>query len=168
MRLALLSLTALLAACAAEVSGPAQEPSLELTGRVVDAADVLSEGYEQEMTDRLAQLETETRVQLVVATTPSLRGASIESYSLDLANGWGIGSEERDDGLLLLVAPNDRRVRIEVGRGLEASVKDEEAADIIENAIIPSFEKSDYEEGISNGVGRLIEEVSPVQLKEAA
>jgi uncharacterized protein len=168
VRLPLLSLIALLAACAAEVSGPAQEPSLELTGRVVDAANVLSEGYEQEMTDRLAQLETETRVQLVVATTPSLRGASIESYSLNLANGWGIGSEERDDGLLLLVAPNDRRVRIEVGRGLEASVKDEEAADIIENAIIPSFEKSDYEEGISNGVGRLIEEVSPVQLKEAA
>ena len=168
MRLPLLSLIALLAACAAEVSGPTREPSLELTGRVVDAANVLSEGYEQEMTDRLAQLETETRVQLVVATTPSLKGASIKSYSFDLANGWGIGSEERDDGLLLLVAPNDRRVRIEVGRGLEASVKDEEAADIIENAIIPSFEKSDYEEGISNGVGRLIEEVSPVQLKEAA
>ncbi|MEL6486322.1 MAG: TPM domain-containing protein, partial [Pseudomonadota bacterium] len=97
-----------------------------------------------------------------------LTGKDIAAYSLDLANSWGIGSEERDDGLLLLVAPNERQVRIEVGYGLEASVKDEEAAEIIANQIIPHFRESDYEGGIEAGVGALIDEVTPFELKEAA
>jgi len=120
------------------------------------------------MTATLAQLEVDTQVQLVVATTPDLSGEDIALYSLNLANAWGIGSEERDDGLLVLVAPNERRVRIEVGVGLEASVKDEEAAEIIASHMIPRFRESDYEGGIEAGVEALMDEVKPFEMKEAA
>ncbi|UAB79807.1 TPM domain-containing protein [Erythrobacter sp. SCSIO 43205] len=164
-----------LAACSASVeSAPAGDeavgasPALELTGRVVDAADILSPDYETALTDKLEELEERTLVQLVVATTPDLKGHEIEDYSFDLANAWGLGSAERKDGLLLLVAPNERKVRIEVGLGLEASVKDEEAAHIIRTAILPSFRDSDYEAGIDAGVDGLIAEVTPYELKEAA
>jgi len=163
----------LLAGCAVETGAPevevfADAPALELTGRVVDAAGIFSPDFETEMKVKLAALEDETGVQLVVATTPDLGGQTIAAYSFDLANGWGIGSAERDDGLLLLVAPNERRVRIEVGLGLEASVRDEEAAVIIREDIIPHFRDSDYESGVAAGVDSLIDEVTPYELKEAA
>ncbi|NQZ48432.1 MAG: TPM domain-containing protein, partial [Erythrobacter sp.] len=81
---------------------------------------------------------------------------------------WGLGSAERDDGLLLLVAPTERRVRIEVGYGLEASVRDEEASFIIQNEILPHFRSGEYEIGITAAVDALIREVTPYELKEAA
>lgn len=158
---------ALLSGCAADAR-EAETPALELTGRVVDAADVLSGSAEERLNTKLEALENDTGVQLVVATTPSLGGFLIDDYSLDLANDWGIGSAERNDGLLLLVAPNERKVRIEVGRGLEASVKDEEAAEIIRDDIVPSFSKEDYDSGVDAGVDALIREVTPYELKEAA
>lgn len=165
----LIGCAALLSAgCAAEAEEPATQPALELTGRVVDAADILSPAFEAEMTTTLEQLEDDTGVQLVVATTPDLKGQEIEVYSFNLAVAWGIGSSERDDGLLMLVAPNDRQIRIEVGKGLEASVKDEEAGFIIHDDIIPQFQKGDFEAGIAAGVGRLIEEVTPYEFKKAA
>ncbi|WP_298467877.1 TPM domain-containing protein [uncultured Erythrobacter sp.] len=161
----------LIVGCAAEaeeVELPPPTPALELTGRVVDAADLFDAQYEDGLTRKLGQLEQDTQVQLVVATTPDLKGQTIEQYSLDLANAWGIGSVERDDGLLLLVAPTERRVRIEVGYGLEASVKDEEAAQIIQDDILPHFRKGDFEVGVAEGVDSLIREVTPIELKEAA
>lgn len=159
----------LLAGCSA-VGGETQtdEPALELTGRVVDAAEILSPEFETALTERLARLEQETLVQLVVATTPSLQGHEIEEYSFKLANAWGIGDAERNDGLLILVAPNERRVRIEVGRGLEQAVKDEEAFLIIKDSITPHFRTGDYESGVSAGVDGLVSEVSSPELKEAA
>lgn len=166
-----LTLTALLSiGCAAEMEQDREvrEPALELTGRVVDAANILSPGFEQGLTARLAQLEEETLVQLVVATTPDLGGGAIADYSLDLSNTWGLGDAERNDGLLLLVAPNERQVRIEVGFGLEASVRDEEAAIIIRNDILPHFRKGDFERGISSGVEGLVQEVTPSAVKKAA
>ena len=156
----------LLASCAPETEEAV--PRLELTGRVVDAADILSPGFEAEMTGLLADLEDDTGVQLVVATTPDLRGQAISEYTLDLDRSWGIGSKERQDGLMMLVAPKERTLRIEVGYGLEASVKDEEAAQIIQDDVIPQFEKGDYETGIRRGIGRLIDEVTPYELDEAA
>ena len=169
MRVLLASIALFATACVGEAQ-PAEsaEPALELTGRVVDAGQILTPEFEERMTATLAQLEADTQVQLVVATTPELAGEDIAAYSLDLANNWGIGNEERDDGLLLLVAPNKRQVRIEVGYGLEASVKDEEAAEIIATQIIPHFRASDYEGGIEAGVDALIDEVTPIELKEAA
>ncbi|MEM6908274.1 MAG: TPM domain-containing protein [Pseudomonadota bacterium] len=164
----------LLGGCAAEGAEPEQsqmgkpEPALELTGRVVDAADILSPDFEEQMTAILADLEEDTRVQLVVATTPDLNGYEIETYSLNLARAWGLGDKARDDGLLLVVAPNERQLRIDVGYGLEASVEDEEAGEIIREVILPHFENGNYEAGISAGVDRLIEEVTPYDLKVAA
>lgn len=155
--------------CAAEAEEPAiGAPALELTGRVVDAADILSPAFEAELTAKLATLEEDTKVQLVVATTPDLGGRAIEDYALDLASAWEVGDAQRDDGLLVLVAPTDRKVRIEVGYGLEASVRDEDAAAIIRDTIIPSFRKGDYAKGIEAGVDGLIREVTPVPMKDAA
>ncbi len=155
--------------CAAEAEEPAVEPpALERTGRVVDAAGILSPEFEKQLTEKLLMLEQDTLVQLVVTTTPDLEGRDISEYSLDLANDWGLGSEERNDGMVILVAPNERTVRIEVGRGLEASVKDEEAAEIIRRVMIPQFENGDFEIGIDAGVDSLIVEVTPYQSKEAA
>lgn len=151
-----------------ETELPPRTPALELTGKVVDAADLFDAQYEDDLARKLGRLEQDTRVQFVVATTPDLKGQAIAVYSLELANAWGIGSIERDDGLLLLVAPNERKVRIEVGYGLEASVKDEEAAQIIADDILPHFRKGDFKAGVREGVDSLIREVTPVELKEAA
>lgn len=156
----------LLLGCAAEASP--EPPALAFTGRVVDAASVLSSETETRLTTRLAALEQETGVQLVVATTPDLGGQTIDDYALALANGWGIGDARRDDGLLLLVAPKERKVRIEVGQGLESTVRDEEAATIIRDAILPSFRLGAFDEGVEAGVAGLAREVTPVPVKEAA
>lgn len=156
--------------CAAEAEeGPADTPpALELTGRVVDAAAILSPEFELQMKARLGRLEEETLVQLVVATTPDLGGREIDAYSFDLANAWALGDAQPNDGLLLLVAPNERRVRIEVGLGLEASVRDEDAAAIIQNDILPHFRDGQFERGIDAGVEGLAREVTPIPMKEAA
>jgi uncharacterized protein len=155
--------------CATEAESSASpSPALELTGRVVDTAEIISAEVEVQLADRLEFLEKDTGVQLVVATAPSLDGREIDTYSLDLAKAWGIGSAERDDGLLLLVAPNERKVRIEVGLGLEASVNNEEAAKIIYDDIIPHFREGDYEAGITAGVDSLIREVAPGRSRKAA
>ena len=107
-------------------------------------------------------------MQLAVATTPSLEGKEILVYSVDLARAWGIGDAERNDGLMLLVAPNERQARIEVGYGLESTVKDDEADAILKQAVLPEFRNGNYESGILKGVDRLIMEVTPAELKEAA
>lgn len=164
---ALAALAALLTfGCAAEATTDA--PALALTGRVVDSAGVLSAEAEERLTTRLAALDKETGVQLVVATTPDLGGKTIESYSLALANAWAIGGANRDNGLLLLVAPKERKVRIEVGRGLEAAVRNEEAGTIIRWAITPHFRKSNFDAGVEAGVAALAREVTPAALEEAA
>ena len=154
--------------CAAEAQQPEAAAALELTGRVVDEAEILAPDFEQRLTARLARLEQETKVELVVATTPDLGGQKIEAYALALANGWNLGDPKRKDGLLLLVAPAERKVRIEVGRGLEASVRDEEAAAIIREAILPSFRSGDFQSGVEAGVTGLAFEVTPVPMKDAA
>ena len=153
--------------CAAEAE-PKVEPALELTGRVVDAAGILSPEFEKQVTTRLARVEEDTLVQLVVATTPTLDGNNINEYSLDLANAWGLGDAKRNDGLLVLVAPKERRVRIEVGYGLEKAVTNDEAQTIIDKKILPHFRGGDFETGISKGVDELVQEVTPVEMKEAA
>lgn len=158
----------LLVGCAAEADSSTGEPVLELTGRVVDAAEVLSPGFELLLAGKLEKLEEDTQVQLVVVTTPDLGGEDVADYTRDLANAWGVGSAERNDGLVLLVAPKERKVRIEVGYGLEASVKDEEAAVIIRDDIVPHFSSGDFERGVDRAVDSLIREVSPYELKEAA
>ncbi len=124
----------------------------ELTGRVVDQADILSEGEEVSLTQELAGIELRTGRQLVVATVPSLQGYPIEDFGYQLGRTWGIGSEEEDNGVVLLVAPEERQVSIEVGYGLEPVLTDTLAKTIIERAIIPKFREDNYPGGIQAGV----------------
>lgn len=162
----LLAAALLMPGCATEAQE--EPPALALTGRVVDAAKVLSPECKERLTTRLAALEKDTGVQLVVATTPDLAGQTIEAYSFALANAWALGDGRRNDGLLLLVAPSDRKVRIEVGLGLEASVRDEDAAAIIRDAILPRFRRNDFDGDVEAGVDGLAREVAPLPMKEAA
>lgn len=123
-----------------------------LTGRVVDNADLLDPAREAALTQRLEALEQQTGRQLVVATLPSLGGRTIEDYGYRLGRAWGIGDQEEDDGILLIVAPNERRVRIETGYGARVFLTDALSGVIIRNAITPRFKAGDYPGGIEAGV----------------
>lgn len=107
------------------------------------------------MTARLQRLEDETQRQLVVATVPDLEGYPIEDYGYRLGREWGIGDADRSDGAILLVAPNERKVRIEVGYGLEGILSDGLSFLIINRQILPAFRDGDLEGGIRAGVGTL-------------
>lgn len=134
----------------------AQPQFPELTGRVVDNADILTPEAEAALTAKLEVLETQTQRQLVVATVPDLQGYDISDYGYQLGRAWGLGDAERNDGALLLVAPNDRKVRIEVGYGLEGYLTDAFSALIIQNAILPRFRENDYPGGIMAGTDAII------------
>jgi uncharacterized protein len=128
----------------------------KLTGRVVDQADLLDPAQEEALTAKLAALETQSQRQFVVATISDLEGYDDSDYGYRLGRAWGIGDKERNDGLLLLVAPNDRKVRIEVGYGLEGIVPDALSHRIIQDKIIPRFKANDYPGGINAGVDSII------------
>jgi uncharacterized protein len=129
----------------------------QLTGRVVDEAGILDQATKQTLERKLAAFETETTGQLVVVTLKSLQGTSIEDYGYQLGRYWGIGQKERNSGTLLLVAPNERKVRIEVGYGLEGNLTDAVSRLIIENSIVPRFRVGDYAGGIIRGVDDMIQ-----------
>jgi len=131
-----------------------------LTGRVVDNAQILSPQVEQDLTAKLENLETTTGRQLVVATVPSLDGYPIEDYGYQLGRTWGIGEKDKNTGAILLVAPNDRKVRIEVGYGLEPVLTDALSSVIIQSAILPKFRDGDMEGGIVAGTNALVEQLS--------
>lgn len=122
-----------------------------LTGRVVDEANLLSPEAERSLTARLKALEDATGRQMVVATIPDLQGYPIEDYGYQLGRTWGIGDAKRDDGVLLIVAPNDRKVRIEVGYGLEPILTDSLSSVIIQTRVLPAFRSGDMEAGIIAG-----------------
>ncbi|KPQ30828.1 MAG: Beta-propeller domains of methanol dehydrogenase type [Porphyrobacter sp. HL-46] len=152
------SLLILLAAAGALLASPlaAQPEFPELTGRVVDNADILSPEAEAALTAKLEALETQSQRQLVVATIPDLQGYDISDYGYQLGRFWGLGDAERNDGALLLVAPNDRKVRIEVGYGLEGYLTDALSALIIQNQILPRFRDGDFPGGIAAGTDAII------------
>jgi uncharacterized protein len=129
-------------------------PALALSGRVVDAADVLDASRRRSLTALSERLEQDTKVQLVVATTHSLGGSEIKAYSLKLANAWGLGDRKRNDGLLLLVAPHERKVRIEVGRGLEGRLPDARCREIVDS-MLPHFSAGDIPGAIALGAAKL-------------
>jgi uncharacterized protein len=131
-------------------------PIPALTGRVVDQANVLSSSEESRLTGRLGELETKTSIQLVVVTLASLQDRPIEDWGLALGRTWGIGQEGKDNGVLLIVAPNNRELRIEVGYGLEGTLPDAAADIIIRNVIVPRFKDGDFAGGISDGVDAII------------
>lgn len=131
-------------------------PAMELTGRVVDEAELLDAESESQLIISLEKLEKEAGPQFVVATTNSLNGLDIAEYSVDLGRHWALGDSERDDGVILLVAPHERKVRIEVGYGLEGSLSDPFCAKIIREHILPAFGNGDIQKGILAGADQLI------------
>ena len=148
---------------AAEQNASAKEtPSKEsskspaLTGRVVDQAGILSPAVKAELETALAAHENNTTNQVVVVTLESLNGANIEEYSLELGRRWGIGQKGKDNGALLVVAPNDKQIRIEVGYGLEGILTDALSSNIINYYIIPEFKKGDIQNGIKIGTQKII------------
>src|SRR5688572_14988236 len=124
----------------------------KLTGRVVDQADLLRPEQEVDLTSKLAALEAQSGRQLVVATVRSLEGRPIEDYGYRLGRAWGIGDEQKDDGVILLVAPKEKKVRIETGYGARVFLTDAVSSVIIRNAITPKFKAGDFSGGISGGV----------------
>ena len=131
-------------------------PLLNLTGRIVDEADLISPETETRLTLQLAELEHEVGPQFVIVTVNSLHGQSVEAYTLRLGNCWGIGSAGHSDGLILLVAPNEGKARIEVGLGLEDILTDAYSAKVMSKDILPYLAKGEMEEGINRGAKTLM------------
>jgi uncharacterized protein len=131
-----------------------------LTGRVVDDANILDAATRSALTEKLSALEDKTTDQFVVVTVKSLQGQSIESYGYQLGRYWGIGQKGKNNGVLLIVAPNERKVRLEVGYGVEGTLTDALTKVIIENAITPRFRANDFAGGITRGVDDVIQVLS--------
>lgn len=141
----------LLAAMASALEFP------RLTGRVIDEARLLTAQQRESITAALAEHERKTGQQVVVVTLNSLQGVPIEDYGYQLGRHWGIGEKDKDTGALLIVAPNERVVRIEVGYGLEGELTDAATRLIIENLILPQFRADRFGEGIVAGTGAILE-----------
>lgn len=131
-----------------------------LSGRVVDAANILPPDVETRIDQKLAALETQSRRQLVVATIPDLQGYDIADYGYQLGRAWGIGSKEKNDGALLIVAPKDRKLRIEVGYGLEGTLTDGLSSLIINQTIVPQLKAGNMPGGIEAGVDAIVTQLS--------
>ncbi|MBV9636747.1 MAG: TPM domain-containing protein [Methylobacteriaceae bacterium] len=131
-----------------------------LSGRVVDAADVIPAATRATLDQKLKDLEDKSGIQLVVATVKSLDGADIETYANELFRTWKLGEKVKNNGVLLLVAPTERKVRIEVGYGLEGTLTDAISKLIIVNAIAPRFKAGDYGGGIERGVEDIVTTLS--------
>lgn len=127
-----------------------------LTGPIVDQANIVSADAKSTLTAKLADLEKKSGIQLVVATVTTLEGQEIEPYANQLFRTWKLGEQKKNNGVLLLVAPNERRVRIEVGYGLEGTLTDALSKIIITNAITPRFKTGDFGGGITRGVDDII------------
>jgi uncharacterized protein len=123
-----------------------------LTGQIVDDAGLLSAADRSEILDTLRALEAKSTDQVVVYTTKSLQGYPIEDYGYQLGRAWGIGQKDKNNGVILIVAPNERKVRIEVGRGLEPQMTDLMSGLIINNVLLPAFRRGDYAGGIKAAV----------------
>jgi len=134
----------------------------QLTGRVVDEAHLLTPEQVQDLTTKSQTLETQTGRQLVVATVNSLQGYPVEDYGYKLGRAWGIGQKDKDNGVILLVAPNEHKVRIEVGYGVTPVLTDAMSGLIIREDILPHFKQdpADYGGGIEAGADALVKQLS--------
>ena len=168
-----------LAGCSAAAE-PEPFPYFEAEGgRIRDGADLLTPETESQLTKMLDEAQHRYGPQMAVVTVTSLHGFSIEEFSLQYANAWGLGHRDRNDGLMIVVAPNERKVRIEVGLGIENSFSNEFCQTVIDGHIVPAFRDGDMERGIVEGVGALVDRMKlhptvpandnqPVPLKEVA
>lgn len=127
----------------------------EPRGFVNDFANILSSAARQNLEQKLTQLEQDSTIEITVVTVESLGGTTIEEYAVKLFENWQIGKKDQDNGVLLLIAPNERELRVEVGYGLEPVLTDSQAGRIIRNIITPEFKKGDYDTGVVNGVAAI-------------
>jgi len=158
VRFVLAAALVLFAAARPAAAATPQFPAL--TGRVVDAAHVLPAQVAADLTAKLEALEAKTSRQLVVVTVPSLQGYEIEEYGYQLGRAWGIGQKTLNNGALLIVAPNERRVRVEVGYGLEGVLTDALSSVILQTQVLPKFRAGDLPGGVVAGTDALIEQLS--------
>ena len=157
LRLALAAFAAFVVTAFVAFAAPAFPP---LTGRVVDQAAVLDAAGKSRLESKLADLEGKTQTQLVVVTLPSLQGYDIADYGYQLGRAWGIGQKGKNNGALLIVAPSERKVRIEVGYGLEGDLTDAVTRLIIANSVLPRFRTGDFAGGIERGVQDIVQVLS--------
>jgi uncharacterized protein len=142
----------------------------KLTGRVVDAANIIPPADEAALVQKLEAVQQASSRQLVVATLPSLGGYEIRDYGYQLGRHWGIGQKGANNGMILLVAPNERKVAIEVGYGLEPIMTDALAHQIIQNQVLPAFKANNYPAGINAGADAIIAQLQapPEQAEQKA
>ena len=149
-----------LALCCVSLTSAHAQTFPKLTGRVVDEANLLDPAQEAALTSKLQNLETQSNRQLVVATIASLQGYEISDYGYRLGRHWALGQDgkgesEKDNGAILIVAPNERKMRIEVGYGLEPILTDGLSSSIVRNDITPLFKAGNFPAGINAGVDRI-------------
>jgi uncharacterized protein len=137
-----------------------------LTGRVIDLTGTLSGGAVNRIESELATLEAKKGSQIAVLIVPTTQPEEIEQYGIRVADQWKLGRKGVDDGAILIVAKDDRRVRIEVGRGLEGALPDATANRILDESIKPRFKLGDYDGGVEAGVERMIAVVNGEPLPE--
>lgn len=126
-------------------------PQIALQGRVTDTAGMLTSSERNQLTERLARYETRTRHQMVVATIADLGGVSVDNFATCLGNRWGIGRKKHDDGIVILIAPRDAKVRISTGIGMARQLTDEKAMGVVQ-LMTPHFARADYITGLSVGI----------------
>jgi uncharacterized protein len=156
--------------CAVGVALPAQAALTfpALTGQVVDTADMLDAASEEHLSQMLKAHQQLTTEQVVVVTVPNLQGTSIEDYGYQLGRHWGIGQKDKDNGALLIVAKDDRKVRLEVGYGLEERLTDAQSSVIINQIITPAFKQGDFVGGITKGAEAMVQVLGGDPLAEPA
>jgi uncharacterized protein len=139
-----------------------------LTGRVTDNAQILTPEASRSLTDSLKAHERRTGNQIAILTIPTLNGENIEDYAVAVFDEWKLGQKGKDNGILIIVVPDDRRMRIEVGYGLEGTMTDLMASRIIQNIMTPRFKNGDYNGGIIDGVSAVIEVLEGGMLPDTA
>ena len=149
---------AALALCLASLALALDFPPL--TGRVVDQANIMTAQSRTDLEAKLKELEDKSSIQLVVATVKSLQGSDVETYANGLFRFWKLGEAKKNNGVLLLIAPADHKVRIEVGYGLEGTLTDALSSVIISSAVIPRFKTGDFSGGIERGVDGIVSVLS--------
>lgn len=127
-------------------------PAPSLTRPIIDTSKTLSDSQITQLADQISASRNEKSYQIGILMIPSLDGRAIEDYSLEVARAWGIGQNDKNNGVLLLIAKDDRKLRIEVGSGLEGDLTDAESGRIIRNTITPEFREGKYFSGISKGI----------------
>ena len=157
MRLLRIGLALWLLACVTTVQAALAFPAL--TGRVVDTAQMIDPVVREQLTQQLQALEQTSGDQIVVVTVPDLQGLPIEDYGYQLGRHWGIGQKGKDNGALLIVSRDERKLRIEVGYGLEGVLTDAQSWVIINQVIAPAFKTGNYSKGISDGVAAMLQVV---------